>query len=92
METFQYDFAIYNADLNDLVNLKSDNFEHAMCRFIPEVTKQKGTGPYPGKTFYQLVIAIQKFLNINKINWKLVDLKGTDFQELRNVLDNVMKE
>ena len=63
-----------------------------MCRFIPEVMKQKGSGPYPGKTLYQLVVTIQKYLNINKIMWHLVYMKSNESEDLRNVLDNVMKE
>ena len=63
-----------------------------MCRFIPEATKQSSEGPYPGKTLYQLVVAIQKYLNMNKIMWKLVDFKSSEFEDLHNVLDNVMKE
>ena len=89
---FKYDVGIFYADLKDLESLTKENFQHNMCRFIPEVTKSHGNGPYPGKTLYQLVIAIQKYLNINKIGWKLVDLKSNEFEELRNVLDNVMKE
>ena len=50
LETFKYDFGIYNADLNQLDTLTTENFEYSMCRFLPEVTKQKGTGPYLGKT------------------------------------------
>ena len=92
LETFKYDYGIYNADLCDLESLTKENFEYSMCRFIPEVTKQKGSGPYPGKSLYQMVVAIQKYLNINKVMWHLADKKGTEFLELRNVLDNVMKE
>ena len=87
---FNYDAPIYFADLNKLEDLKRDNFEYALCRFIPEVTKVKGEGPYPGKTLYQMIVAIQKYLNINKLNWKLVD--GNEFPDLRTVLDNVMQE
>ena len=61
-----------------------------MIRFIPEVTKVNGEGLYPGKTLYQLCTSIQKYLNINKIPWKLV--KGSEFSDLQTVLDNVMKE
>ena len=61
-----------------------------MCRFIPEVTKTKGDGPYPGKTLYQMVVAIEKFLQLNKFKWKLIH--SEEFEELKNVLDNVMKE
>ena len=78
------------ADLNDLPNLTKENFEYAMLGFIPKVTKSKGGGNYPGRTLYQLYTAIQKYLNINKIPWKIV--KGDEFPELQTVLDNVMKE
>ena len=66
------------------------NFQHAMCRFVPEMTKVKGDGPFPGKTVYQMVVAIQKYLHINKIMWRLVD--STEFIDLQTVLDNVMQE
>ena len=71
---------IYYADLNKLEELSRENLEHALCGFIPEVTKVKGDGPYPGKTLYQMIVAIQKYLNINEINWKLID--GNEFQNL----------
>ena len=54
-QLFQHDFAIYNADPNELENLKKDNLEQVMCRIIPEVTKQKVWVHIPGKTLYQLV-------------------------------------
>ena len=92
LETYNYDFGIYNADINDLPNLKKENLNHALCRFIPEVTKKKGDGPYPGRTLYQMVGAIQKYLNVNKIPWVIAEGKGSDFEEVRTVLDNVMKE
>ena len=87
---FNYNVSIYYADLNDLPNLKLENFREAMCYFIPEVTKSKGEGLYPGRTLYQLCMAIQKYLNTNKIAWKIVE--GTEFEEVKTVLDNVMKE
>ena len=92
LETYNYDYGIYNADINDLSNLKKENLNHALCRFIPEVTKKKGGGAYPGRTLYQMIGAIQKHLNINKIPWLIAEGKGSDFEEVRNVLDNVMKE
>ena len=39
---------------------------------------------------YQKIAAIQKYLNDNKIKWKLID--GDDFEDTRTVLDNVMQE
>ena len=69
LETYQYNYPIYAADLNDLSNLKKDNLCHSLCHFVPEVTKQKSVGQYPGHTLYQLVAAIQKYLNVKKIDW-----------------------
>ena len=45
---------------------------------------------YPAKTLYQMIVAIQKYLNVNKIPWKLID--SPQFESVKNVLDNVMKE
>ena len=70
--------------------MEKDNFIHAMCRFIPKVNHKKGDGLYPGRTLYQLVTSIQKYLHVNKLYWKIID--GPEFVDLHNVLDNVMKE
>ena len=88
--TYNFDVGIYEANLEELPSLTKENFQHALCHFIPEVTKVKGEGPYPGKTLYQMVVALQKYLQINKMFWKLVD--GQEFYDLHNVLDNVMQE
>ena len=37
-----------------------------------------------------MIVAIQKYLWINKLKWKLVE--GAEFDDLKTVLDNVMKE
>ena len=37
-----------------------------------------------------MIIAIQKYLNENQINWKLID--GQEFINVNTVLDNTMKE
>ena len=58
-----FDQKISDANLNDLSKMNCENFEYSMCRFIPEVTKSKGDGPYPGKTLYQMVVAIQSSYN-----------------------------
>ena len=57
--------------------------------FIPEVTKVEG-GEYPGKTLYEMVLVIQKHLNESGLKWKLID--DYEFNSVKNVLDNVMKE
>ena len=89
---FQYDVDIFYANLNDLESLTHENLNHALCRFIPEVTKQKGYGPYPGHTLYQMIKAIQKYLNVNRIDWKLVENCDKDFEDTKIALDNVMKQ
>ena len=86
-----FDINIFDANLDNLANLMKENLEYAMCRFIPEVRKLKDGDNYPGKTLYEMCVAIQKYVNERgDKNWKLVD--GPDFKELRTVLDNVMKE
>ena len=86
----EVDEIILNTDLNDVDKLMKENLEYCLIRFVPEVTKTKGDGEYPGKTLYQMIVAIQKFLEINKLRWKLIH--GNEFHDLRTVLDNVMKQ
>ena len=92
LDTFRYNVGIYYADLNDLNTLTKENLNHSLCRFIPEVTKQRGEGPYPGRTLYQMIVAIQKHLNVNKLPWKLLEGGDSPFSDVRVVLDNIMKE
>ena len=91
IETCQYDVGIYFADLNNLPDIKKGNLCHSLCRFIPEVMKKK-EGPYPGHTLHQMITSIQKHLNVNKIPWHLADNPNPEFEDVRAVLDNVMKE
>ena len=37
-----------------------------------------------------MAVSVQRYLNENGLNWKLVD--GPDFTNFRIVLDNIMKE
>ena len=89
LEAYNYDVGIYFADINNLQGLEKDNFIHSMTYFLPEVNKQDGD-LFPGKTLYQLVRAIQKHLNVNKIPWRLID--DPEFLDICTVLDNLMKE
>ena len=82
LEKFNYDMGIYYADLLNLGSLTKENLQHALCGFIPEVTRKKGEGPFPGKTLYQMVTTIQKYLWVNKIRWHLT--KGDEFVDLQN--------
>ena len=78
-----YNESIFNSDIGNLNGLDEKSFGEALCYFIPEVTKAKGEGLYPAKTLYQLVVALQKYLNVNKIPWKLID--GPNFENVRVV-------
>ena len=88
-DVVNFDVKIYEADLERLELITKENLCYALCFFIPEVVKLDGKD-YPGKTLYEMVTSIQKFLHQSKIYWKLLDDK--EFSEVRNVLDNVMKE
>ena len=45
---------------------------------------------YPAETLYEVVICLQMYLNSRGINVKLLD--DPDYVEVRNCLDNPMKE
>ena len=78
LETFNYDYGIYKANLRNLEKLTKENFQYALCRFVPEVAKKCGEGLYPGKKLYQMIVAIQKHLWVNKVDWELVE--GRNFK------------
>ena len=77
-------------NLDHVDMLDREEFKYSMCRFIAEVRKKKGDGDFPGKILYQLCVAIQKHLRLHKIMWRIID--GPEFQNLKNILDNVMKQ
>ena len=80
---------IVRADLNEVEKLKSDDLCYAMCRFVREIKKINGH-EYPPNTIRELVIMVQMYLNERGIYWKLLEHEG--FVNLRNVVDNTMKE
>ena len=84
-----YNEAILNSDLDNVTGLNPQDFAEALCYFIPEVVKQNDK-LYPALSLYQLVVAIQKYMNFKKLNWKLVE--DAQFSDVKIVLDNVMKE
>ena len=85
----EYDYGIYAADINQPDKLQKDNLVHALCYFIPEITKVSGEA-YPGKTLYQLIVSLQKYLETKRLYWRLIE--DRDCRDVRTVLDNVMKE
>ena len=67
VECEDYKEEIIFSDLVDLCSIDKKYFEYAMCRFIVEVKKSKEDLDYPGRTLYQLAVAIQNHLKMNKI-------------------------
>ena len=84
-----FDARIYESDMDRVDLLERDSFQYAMCTFLAEVRKLDGTD-YAGCTLYHLIVSIQKHLNVNGKNWKLVE--GGMFPQVRTVLNNLMKE
>ena len=62
---------------------------YTMCRFINEV-KKLNNSDFPPNSLREIVIMIQMFLNEKGIYWKLLD--GEVFHDLRNTVDNLMKQ
>ena len=80
---------IRQCDLDFVNELSEADLCYAMCRFISEIKKMDGDD-YPPNTLREIVIMIQMHLQQNGVHWKLLD--GSEFVNLRNVLDNLMKE
>ena len=60
-----------------------------MSRFIREIKKINGE-EYPPNTIRELVIMIQMYLHEAGVYWRL--LENPEFVNLRNIVDNTMKE
>ena len=54
-----YDSRIIEANIECTEGLKTENVAFSLWKFIPEITKVKDGGPYPGSTLYQFVVSIQ---------------------------------
>ena len=80
-----FDYKIFDSNLDDVDKLNKENFEYSLCRFVPEVTKVRDGSDYLAETLYEMCIVNEKCKQ-----WKLV--YGPDFKQLRTVLDNFMKE
>ena len=72
-----------------LQQMTKDEINFAISRFIQEIRKQDGS-EYPGKSLRELVLSIQ--MHLEKLDIKYQFLDDPDFKQIRNTLDNVMKE
>ena len=52
-----FDVVLLDVDLNMVGALTKQNWNHALCKFIAEVTKKDGSD-YPGKILYELVVSL----------------------------------
>ena len=84
------DVSVYESELCKIESLSKMSFKNALCMFIPEVTKVEDGSDYPGRTLYEMIRSIQKYLHQNKVYSKLLD--DPEFRKVQTVLDNVIKE
>ena len=80
---------IKNADLSCFYSFTQHDLYYALSRFIGEVKEYDGCD-YPPNTIREIIIMIQMYLQKNSILWKLLD--HPDFNTLKKVVDNTMKE
>jgi hypothetical protein len=72
-----------------LENMSVDELNFCISRFLCEAKKVDGTD-YPADTVHSLVICLQLFMDTRGQQYKF--LSDPLFQQIRNTLDNVMKE
>ena len=80
---------IVRADLCKVWQFGDSDLSFSLSRFIREVKKIDGKD-FPPNSVREIIIMIQMFLNSCGLDWKL--LEGCNFVNLRNVVDNTMKE
>ena len=80
---------VQRCDLNRVGQFSEFDLCFVLARFICEI-KRIDDSEYPPNTLREIIVMIQMHLNENGIFWKL--LEHTNFQPLRNVVDNTMKE
>lgn len=73
----------------ELKDMTKDELNFCISRFICEIRKQDGE-EYPPKNVYEIVICLQLYLCTQGQNYKFLD--DDDFCQLRNTLDNIMKD
>ena len=72
-----------------ITDMTNNELNYILKRFVLEVKKKTGDD-YPAETLYELVVSLQLYLYLNGKSVKFLD--DSDFDQLRNCLDNRMKE
>ena len=80
---------IRRCDLSFVNEFSREDLSYVMSRFIREI-KRVDNRDFPPNSLREIVIMIQMHLHQKGLYWKLLDEK--EFQGLRNILDNTMKE
>ena len=80
---------IRRSDVNEINELSKDDLCFALTRFIREI-KKVDNSDFPPNSLREIVIMIQMHLHQQGLYWRLLDDEW--FTQLRNVLDNTMKE
>ena len=81
--------AILKLNLEDVSSFTESDLVSCLSYFVREIKKLDGN-EYPPNTILEMIIMIQMHLNEDGIFWKLLD--GEKFIQLKNVIDNTMKE
>ena len=79
------------ADLTIPDKLEKGRFARALHKFMTEVWKHN-EADYPPNSLKEIIACIQMNLCTKKIHWRLLDEHDTDFGDLFNVVDNLMKD
>ena len=79
------------ADLDDLYNVKQNDLCYSLLCFIGEV-KKVDKSEFPPNSLKEIIVMIQMFLNEHGVYWHLLDTQSVNFQCLRNVVDNLMRQ
>lgn len=72
-----------------LNEMTKDELAYSLSRFIVEVKKKDGKD-FPGETLFEMVMAVQKYLNLQGSHLKFLD--DESFITLKNTLDTIMKQ
>ena len=82
---------IIRANLDYVNDINMGDLCYALSCFISEV-KKVDKSDFPPNTLKEIVVMIQMYLNEHGVYWQLLDQQSLDFQYLRNVVDNLMRQ
>ena len=72
-----------------MLEMTNDEFNYSLSPFVCEI-KKADRNPYPGKSLYEMICSIQKFLEMNRRCIKLLD--DPALKEMQLVVNTKMKK